>query len=62
MFLLEKAIVGGRGYWTWIAFLIAVRSGQFDDRETPSIRMLFDDRPLKRTPPPSSIQPDSHGD
>ncbi len=45
-----------------IAFLIAVRSGQFDDRETPSIRMLFDDRPLKRTPPPSSIQPDSHGD
>jgi len=29
------------------AFLWAVRSGQFDDRHTPSIRMLFDDR---RTP------------
>jgi cbb3-type cytochrome oxidase maturation protein len=26
------------------AFLWAVRSGQFDDRHTPSIRMLFDDR------------------
>jgi cbb3-type cytochrome oxidase maturation protein len=28
-----------------IAFLWAVRSGQFDDRHTPSIRMLFDDTP-----------------
>ena len=26
-----------------IAFLWAVRSGQYDDRHTPSIRMLFDD-------------------
>ena len=28
-----------------IAFLWAVRSGQYDDRHTPSIRMLFDDTP-----------------
>lgn len=27
-----------------IAFLWAVRSGQYDDNYTPSIRMLFDDR------------------
>lgn len=26
-----------------IAFIWAVKSGQFDDRVTPSIRMLFDD-------------------
>ena len=25
------------------AFIWAVKSGQFDDNETPSIRMLFDD-------------------
>jgi cbb3-type cytochrome oxidase maturation protein len=28
-----------------IAFLWAVRSGQYDDRHTPAIRMLFDNRP-----------------
>lgn len=27
-----------------IAFLWAVKSGQFDDRYTPSIRMLLDDK------------------
>lgn len=27
------------------AFLWAVRSGQYADRHTPSIRMLFDDKP-----------------
>jgi cbb3-type cytochrome oxidase maturation protein len=26
-----------------IAFLWAVRTGQFEDKHTPSIRMLFDD-------------------
>jgi cbb3-type cytochrome oxidase maturation protein len=30
------------------AFLWAVRSGQFDDRYTPSIRMLFEERPPPR--------------
>ncbi|MCF6357484.1 MAG: cbb3-type cytochrome oxidase assembly protein CcoS [Draconibacterium sp.] len=28
------------------AFIWAVRSGQFDDNETPSIRILFDDEPI----------------
>lgn len=27
-----------------IAFIWAVRSGQFEDRYTPSVRVLFDDR------------------
>ncbi len=27
-----------------VAFLWAVKSGQFDDKYTPSIRMLFDDK------------------
>lgn len=27
------------------AFVWAVRSGQFDDTETPPIRILFDDQP-----------------
>ena len=28
-----------------IWFVWAVRSGQFDDLETPALRMLFDDQP-----------------
>ena len=28
-----------------IAFIWAVRTGQFDDSYTPSVRMLFDDNP-----------------
>jgi cbb3-type cytochrome oxidase maturation protein len=31
------------------AFLWAVKSGQYDDRHTPSIRMLFDDKPHHNT-------------
>ncbi len=30
-----------------VAFLWAARSGQFDDLETPSRRMLLDDTPVK---------------
>lgn len=28
------------------AFIWAVRTGQFDDNETPAIRILFDDEPI----------------
>ena len=28
------------------AYIWAVRTGQFDDKYTPSIRILFDDKPL----------------
>ncbi|MBN8642025.1 MAG: cbb3-type cytochrome oxidase assembly protein CcoS [Flavobacteriales bacterium] len=31
------------------AFIRAVRSGQYDDDYTPSVRMLFDDELLKET-------------
>lgn len=31
------------------AFIWAIRSGQFDDSYTPSIRMLFDDKTKKQT-------------
>ena len=33
----------------FIAFIIAVKSGQYDDDYTPSVRMLFDDE-IKKTP------------
>ena len=32
-----------------IAFLWAVKSGQYDDKYTPSVRMLFDDKKLSNT-------------
>jgi len=36
-------------------FIRAVKSGQFDDDYTPSVRMLFDDE-LKKNPNKSEIQ------
>lgn len=33
----------------FIAFIISVRSGQFDDAVTPSIRMLFDNKSTKKS-------------
>ena len=37
-----------------IAFLLSVRSGQFDDTYTPSVRMLFDDELIVE--PKSSVE------
>jgi len=34
-----------------LAFLWAVKSGQYDDRYTPSVRMLFDDEKKKEEKP-----------
>ncbi|MFY0631489.1 MAG: cbb3-type cytochrome oxidase assembly protein CcoS [Flavobacteriaceae bacterium] len=31
----------------FIAFIVSVRSGQYDDSYTPSVRMLFDDEIVK---------------
>jgi cbb3-type cytochrome oxidase maturation protein len=31
-----------------VAFLWATRSGQYEDDYTPSVRMLFDDKPAKK--------------
>jgi len=33
-----------------VAFIWAVRSGQFDDTKSPSVRMLFDDEASKTNP------------
>jgi len=33
----------------FIAFIFAVRSGQYDDAVTPSIRMLFDNKSTKNS-------------
>ncbi|MGB5359675.1 cbb3-type cytochrome oxidase assembly protein CcoS [Eudoraea sp.] len=37
------------------AFIISVRSGQYDDSYTPSVRMLFEDEVVKNT----TIKPDT---
>jgi len=34
----------------FVAFIISVRSGQYDDSYTPSVRMLFDDEIVKEKP------------
>lgn len=33
----------------FIAFIKSVKSGQFDDSYTPSVRMLFDDELVKKS-------------
>ena len=42
LFLILASLFVATGFL--IAFLWAVKSGQFDDRYTPSIRMLMDDK------------------
>ncbi|GDY19013.1 hypothetical protein LBMAG56_03580 [Verrucomicrobiota bacterium] len=37
------------------AFFWAVRSGQFEDTTTPSLRPLLDDTPAPRRPAPASV-------
>ncbi|MGB5818961.1 MAG: cbb3-type cytochrome oxidase assembly protein CcoS [Saonia sp.] len=38
----------------FIAFIISVRSGQYDDSYTPSVRMLFEDELVKEAPETST--------
>lgn len=45
--LISISIVVAIGFF--IAFVRAVRSGQYDDSYTPSVRMLFDDELKKET-------------
>jgi len=40
----------------FVAFIIAVRNGQFDDSYTPSIRMLFEDELKKEQTKPSKTK------
>jgi cbb3-type cytochrome oxidase maturation protein len=37
----------------FIAFIYAVRTGQYDDSYTPSVRMLFEDELVKEQTKPS---------
>ncbi|MFT5751694.1 MAG: cbb3-type cytochrome oxidase maturation protein [Flavobacteriales bacterium] len=34
----------------FVAFIISVKKGQYDDTYTPSVRMLFDDEVIKKKP------------
>ena len=40
----------------FIAFVFAVKSGQYDDDYTPSVRMLFDDELIKSSQNKSEIK------
>ncbi|HEX9827297.1 MAG TPA: cbb3-type cytochrome oxidase assembly protein CcoS [Flavobacteriaceae bacterium] len=40
----------------FIAFIIAVKNGQYDDSYTPSIRMLFEDELIKDQTKPSKTK------
>lgn len=46
--LLAISIIVAVGFF--IAFIVAVKSGQFDDSYTPSVRMLFEDELIKEKP------------
>lgn len=37
-----------------LACVVCIRRGQFDDLETPAVRMLIDDPPRRMVPPPGS--------
>ncbi|EMQ94715.1 MULTISPECIES: cbb3-type cytochrome oxidase assembly protein CcoS [Xanthomarina] len=41
----------------FIAFILAVRSGQFDDGYTPSVRMLFEDELVKEQTKSTNKEP-----
>ena len=43
--LLTISIIVAIGFF--VAFIVAVRNGQFDDSYTPSVRILFEDEVVK---------------
>ncbi|MFI1771611.1 cbb3-type cytochrome oxidase assembly protein CcoS [Thalassobellus citreus] len=43
--LLTISVIVAVGFF--IAFILAVKSGQYDDSYTPSVRMLFEDELVK---------------
>tara|TARA_B100001146_G_scaffold213216_1_gene213367 strand:- start:6370 stop:6585 length:216 start_codon:yes stop_codon:yes gene_type:complete len=45
--LLTISVIVAIGFF--VAFVLSVRKGQFDDVYTPSVRMLFDDELVKGT-------------
>ncbi len=60
--LIPAALVLGLGFLA--AFVWMLRRGQYDDLDTPPVRMLFDDQPTgpgKTTPPPPGSADQSSG-
>lgn len=51
--LLAISIIVAVGFF--IAFILAVKSGQYDDSYTPSVRMLFEDEIIKKEKSNNSI-------
>lgn len=45
-FIIAISIVAAVGFL--VAFLWAVKSGQYEDDETPAMRILFDDKTTKK--------------
>ena len=41
----------------FVAFIVSVKKGQYDDTYTPSVRMLFDDELVKEKSAPTSPEP-----
>jgi len=46
--LISISIIVAIGFF--VAFVMAVKNGQYDDDYTPSVRMLFDDELKKNNP------------
>lgn len=44
------------GFFVW-----AATSGQYDDLDTPPLRMLFDDEAPRSGPPPTAASPSAMG-
>jgi len=51
--LLSISIIIAVGFF--IAFIMAVKSGQYDDSYTHSVRMLFEDEIVKESPRKSKL-------
>ncbi len=43
----------------FVAFIMSVRKGQYDDTYTPSVRMLFEDEVVKEQPNSETIKEES---
>ena len=52
--LISISIIVAIGFF--IAFIRAVKTGQYDDDYTPSVRMLFDDELLKSTKKENKVE------
>jgi cbb3-type cytochrome oxidase maturation protein len=45
--LLSISVLVALGFF--VAFIVSVKNGQYDDTYTPSVRMLFEDEVVKET-------------